>query len=505
MRDVGGRLLVTSLRLVIGTPQSRADGIRFVVEASDQLIYEGNLNSSTVVVSIPKRYQIVNSDVENRQKGIHVYTESQSEHIFVIVENFVDTFTHGTFLAYPCGFEESNSFEYRIISTESIGNSQVPYHSEFLVVGCYNDTLIEIIPVQSVDLPINFQTQNDSGSGPQMTVDPGNSYRAVIHEMQTLLVLSEHDLTGTMIISNKPLTVISGHECASVPSSVVACEPFVVQIPPIAVWGNRFLLAPFAGRTGPQLFKAVSSVGDANFSYVCNNTAHIIQNHTLEINTSHYCYLETSKPAFVVQFSIGQGVDNRGDPAIAPISPIENYIHETELIILPFQANYISITVSAEHFDSSNSIKLDETNINCTWEMINNSRNTTVGYGCSVYLSSSERYTKHSVRHFQENGRLSVLVYGFRFQEPIHEGYAYLAGMTYHHPLNIASKLPTYTTAAVETTEYNIIIVTESDINSSPFPLVYILAATIAAVTVGIIFLIGVLMVCCCYCKRRKL
>lgn len=499
MRDVGGRLLATNLRLVIGTPQSRADGIRFIVEASDQLIYEGNVNSSSVVVSIPKRYQIVNSDVENRQKGIHVYTESQSEHIFVIVENFVETFTHGTFLAYPCGFEESNSFEYRIISTENIGNDQVLYHSEFLLVGCYNDTLFEIIPVQSVDLPLNFQIQNDSE--PQIvTVDPGNSYHVVIHEMQTLLVLSVHDLTGTMIISNKPLTVISGHECASVPSSVVACEPFGVQIPPIAVWGNRFLLAPFAGRTGAQLFKAVSSMDDANFSYVCNNTAHIVQNHTLEINTSHYCYLETSKPAFVVQFSIGQGVDNRGDPAIAPISPIENYIHETELIILPFQANYISITVSAEHFDSGNNIKLDERNINCTWEMINNSRSTTVGYGCSIYLSSSERYTKHSVRHFQENGRLSVLVYGFRFQEPIHEGYAYLAGMTYYHPLNIASKLSTYTTA-IETTE-SVVEVTESDTSSS-FPLVYILAATIAAVTVGI-FSIGVLTVCCCYCKRRK-
>ena len=505
MRNTGGNVPVTNLRLVIGTPQPKQNPIGFVVETSDRVIYEGNVNTSTVVVNIPKELQIISSSIENRQKGIRVYTLSQNDEIFVLVESFIGTINYGIFLAYPCGFEvieERTSFEYRIISIED------QLHSEFLLVGCYNDTVIEIIPAQSVHLPINLQTQNDSEV---MTVNPGSSYHAIIHQMQTLLVLSVRDLTGTKVISNKPLTVISGHECARVPSSASGCEPFAVQIPPIAVWGNRFLLAPFAGRTGAQMFKAISSVDNTNFSYICNNSAHVIQNHILEINTSHYCYLEASKPAFVVQFSVGQDVDNRGDTAIAPISPIENYIHETELITLPeFQANYISITVSAEHFDR-NSIKLDGTTIDCTWNMIYNLNGDIVGYGCSVYLNSSESYTKYSVQHSGENGLLSVLTYGFKFPEPIHEGYAYLAGMSYHHLLPISNINTTaedevtrtvavsgtqFTETTLETTE------SDSDINS-PFPLVHILAgALVAVITLFFLSLIGVL--CCYHYKGRK-
>ena len=74
MCNIGGNIIVTNLRLVIGTPQPKPNLIGFVVETSDRVIHEGNVNSSTVVVNIPKEFQIINSSFGNRQKGIHVYT-----------------------------------------------------------------------------------------------------------------------------------------------------------------------------------------------------------------------------------------------------------------------------------------------------------------------------------------------------------------------------------------------------------------------------------------------
>ena len=496
MRNIGGNVIVTNLRLVIGTPQPISVG--FVVETSDGVIHEGNVNYSTAVVNIPKEYQIISSSIDNRQKGIHVYTLSQNDQIYVLVENFIETINHGIFLAYPCGFEESTSFEYHIVS---LGGQLFNFQSEFLLVGCYNDTIIEIIPEQPIGLPTNLQTQNSQVT----TVNSGSSYHAIIHQMQTLLVLNRHDLTGSKIISSKPLTVISGHECAQVPPLAAGCEPFAVQIPPTAVWGNRFLLAPFAGRAGAQMFKAVSSVDNASFSYVCNNVTQVFQSHVLELNTSEYCYLEASKPAFVVQFSVGQDVDHRGDPAIAPISPIENYVHETELAILPeFQANYISITVSAEHLDS---IQLDEMTVNCTWNNIYNLSGNTVGYGCNLYISSDESFTKHSIRHPGENGLLSVMAYGFKFPEPTYKGYAYLAGMSYqHHQLPVSnisatesSVMTTISVVGVQFTETDLEI-TKSYVDS----VVYVLAGAVAAVITGLLFLLLIGVLCCCYYRRRR-
>ena len=50
-------------------------------------------------------------------------------------------------------------------------------------------------------------------------VSAGHSFNFVLHSLQTFFVFKPHvDLTGTKIISDSPLTVISGHEAARVPA-----------------------------------------------------------------------------------------------------------------------------------------------------------------------------------------------------------------------------------------------------------------------------------------------
>ena len=72
--------------------------------------------------------------------------------------------------------------------------------------------------------------------------------------MQTLLVLHADDLTGTNVLSNKPLMVISGHECAYAILNyndivmcfcvlIPSCEPQALQVPLTTTWGTRFLIA----------------------------------------------------------------------------------------------------------------------------------------------------------------------------------------------------------------------------------------------------------------------
>ena len=53
-------------------------------------------------------------------------------------------------------------------------------------------------------------------SNPTIIINDGNTYTITLHLMQTLLIGALDDLTGTRIISNEPLTVISRHECGIV-------------------------------------------------------------------------------------------------------------------------------------------------------------------------------------------------------------------------------------------------------------------------------------------------
>eukprot|EP00058_Branchiostoma_floridae_P014878 XP_002600366.1 hypothetical protein BRAFLDRAFT_66599 [Branchiostoma floridae] len=64
---------------------------------------------------------------------------------------------------------------------------------------------------------------------------------------------------GTRITSNKPVTLMSGVQCANVPAGIGACDHLVEQIPPLDTWGKRFVTVPLAVRTGGDIFRIVAA------------------------------------------------------------------------------------------------------------------------------------------------------------------------------------------------------------------------------------------------------
>ena len=425
MRGIGGTGL-TTLRVTIGT--SSDTSVTFVVESSNGVIRMGTVTSDApVVVTIPPQMQVTGSDFANREKGIHIYaTGDDPDPLYVLGENFFRFVNHGAFSVYPClplG-DDIEQYEYRVISSDV----NIGLYSEFLLVGCEDDTIVTITPTQSISIPENAQMASTA-----LTIDPDMDHEITLGTMQTLLVLSFDDLTGTKIISNRPLTVLSGNECANVPLSKSGCEPFTVQVPPIATWGRTFLLAPFAGRNGPHHFKAVSTNDDTDFVFVCGDDS-LAQPGTsvLTFSSDTFCYLESSDPVFLTEMSFGgsfESPNSQGDPSIAIVSPIDQYVSAIEFLSLrtsEFPLNYISVTVAAEHYNPAR-IMFDGDVLDCDWQEIADDDGTVVGYGCDHAISSSAAAPmKHTVSHLADGGLISVLVYGFNSFPA--QGYAYLTG-----------------------------------------------------------------------------
>ncbi len=423
MRNVGGSPFV-SLRLVIGTT---ADSANFVIQTSTEMIQRGTVTSqhpfTIEVPSNPRRLnlQVTDGTFSNRDKGVNIQATGDEE-IYVVAENFVSPFNFGVFLAYPCITVPGGNYEYYVVSTDATSL----LNSQFLLVGCEDDTTISIEPTKSIMIPQDPQmaTTTTVTINARMT-----SHDFSLNRFQTLLIRSSNDLTGTKVVSNKPLTVISGHECANVPISESGCEPLAIHVPPLAYWGSRFLLAPFTGRTGPQNFRLISAV-NTDVVYICGkDTFQSEEIMFLEISTDKYCFLESTEPVLIAQFSTGGNIDDKGDPAVAMISPISQYVKELSFITLPltdFPLNYISVTVSEEHFNSRQ-ILLDGEMLDCEWKNIYNRVEEVVGYGCSKSITSGTSPTQHTVTHDDEDGQISVLVYGFNARQSL--GYAYLAGL----------------------------------------------------------------------------
>jgi hypothetical protein len=55
---------------------------------------------------------------------------------------------------------------------------------------------------------------------------------------------SSADLTGSTLVSDKPIAVFAGHRCANVPPEVTFCDHIIEQMPTTDNFGNNFVIVP---------------------------------------------------------------------------------------------------------------------------------------------------------------------------------------------------------------------------------------------------------------------
>ena len=357
------------------------------------------------------------STYDNRNRSIHV---SSDQPIAVIALNWRSG-TLGEYLVLPCHDYNITKYEYYAVTPTSTSNMR---SSQVLLVGCENDTNIIITPSEAVSLPSDTQSSTDQ----LVNVPKGTPHHVVLHQGQTLYFGAPLiDLTGTHIVSNKPLTVISGHECGQVPLGVGYCEHMTQQIPPTVTWGKQFLLVPFEHRQSGQYTKLVTSQDHTTITTSCNgSTTNVViidskgGNYTFFFSSSQYCDIQANKPIIVVLFATGGSLDNLGDPIMLLVPPIEQYSNRYDFpIFINIDFVGISVTTTPKDF-SPNSILLDGVSLT-NWVTILNSSMDIVGYGTNIATTSN---TRHTVVH-TGNGTLSVLLYGFKRDQ----GYGLLVGM----------------------------------------------------------------------------
>ena len=452
--------------VIIGTPLEQTS---YLVESSVGEVCSGIATSSSPgVVTVDREFQVNSSEFRDRMKGLRVHASGENS-IYVLVNVKYDFFGdfplvigYGSYRVHPSNENNDVSqYVYYAVSTDYGTTAGVNDRSNVLLIGNYENTSVTITPTQDISLPQNAQMDSS-----QVVVAAGTTHTVTLHSLQTLGFSNLLDLTGTKIVSNRPLTVITGHQCAQVPSDAGFCEPTYVHLPPTFNWGLEFLLAPFAGRTANQYYKLVTSMNSTVVEYRCGTQAREAleglrsgSGRLLVIPSNSYCFLAASHPIFVVQHAPGFGTDNLGDNAIAAVAPISGHMRSTNFMIIPndFPDNFITVTVQEQHFNASQ-IQLDGSILNCNWTNVYNTMNDdVVGHGCTFPVTND---VTHTVSHLRESGALSVTAYGWRYRDipPLGIGYAYLTNFNLQ-PFNgksysLCTKWETY---YCSTTHINII------------------------------------------------
>ena len=409
--------LTNNLWLFITTPSSCP--VSYTVEQRTGVIATGTVtNTSPVNVSLPHSLVTVGSGYSNRENGIVVYSDPNPISV-VLVHYESGSGTYGEYLAYPYQEYAVSQYQYYLVSV----GTPINLLSEALLVGNVDNTTVTITPTQTIIVPQDIQNSSSSS----ITVNAGTSFNVTIHRMQTFFFGTYMDISGTSIVSDKPLTVISGHECGFVPDNLFPCQHLTEQIPPTVTWGKQFLLTPYAGRSR-QYYKIIAAESDTTMNYTCSDvdTSTISLSNAGDFsfqmsNNGVYCSLVSNKPVLVVQLGPSGGLSPGGDPVISMIPPIDQY-SESVTFISPDISDFTShhVNIASVTIDT---ILMDGQPLSLTWNNISDSDNNIIGYGTQVLITD---LTSHTITSMS-NTKFSTLVYGFGNSE----GYSYSAGVNF--------------------------------------------------------------------------
>ena len=344
--------------------------------------------------------QVVSSSFDNRFKGIHLETN------LPVTLYVIDNYQGHTYLALPCHDYQISQYEYYTVSTGSYRNTTM---SQALLVGCQNNTTVTITPSVDLFLPNNTQEPDDI----DIVVSKGISHTVLLHEGQTLYFGEpDVDITGTHIVSDKPLTVITGHECGSRPDVANKCSPLQLQVPPTVTWGTKYILPAITNTyydNYPMYVKIITADRDTTITSVCNeivNTTHYDTQgsvHSFYYNHSFNCYVEANKPILVTAF-----IKNYHHTTLTLIPPMEQYSNKLDFSINNIGNYYSDIIVTTTPVGFSSSAILYNGQPIANWTTVYDSSMNIVGY---VAVIREYNPYNRSIVHTDRDGKVSVLIH----------------------------------------------------------------------------------------------
>jgi len=377
-----GNLGVARPSLTIATQESgptpysiEAPGVRY---SSSGTVSRNN----QVVLNLPLTLVASSNGINNL--GVHLKVDSDK--VSVTGQN-VAINTVSTFLSLPA--KASASYVYYAVSVPFTTGS--PFLSYILIVGIENGTTV--------------------------TYSGGTR---LINSLQTLLISSPNDLTGTKIVADKQVSVFNGHQCAVFPVGVGFCDQIVEQIPPTTSWGKVHYTAPLATRRSYTI-KVVVANDSTNVDIYCDD---VKESHALNeggsvtkaLTGSEHCAVSSDKPVLVTQLAHGRLDDNNnGDPMMTLVPATSQYDSKFQFSTLQGQTgniHYANIIVLADDFQAD-MINMAGCGVNnpLTSQTFVPIKVNSVTEAYATQLSITEGVSE--ISHDDVTAKMTVMVYGF--------------------------------------------------------------------------------------------
>lgn len=204
--------------------------------------------------------------------------------------------------------------------------------SQFVVVATQDNTQLIITP--------KVPTYISGMSVKNVTLNAGQAFLVQSRVSSSNLT---SDLTGSRVVSSKPVAVFAGHQRATLPiefrASLTSRDCLIEQIPSLEVWGKSAFLVPYpvpngASPIGSDLFRVMAAMDSTPVTLNGNLIAMLNAGDFFTGALTSPGTLTSTKPILVAQFkktsgepsSQGGGGLRLGDPFMMLIPPAEQFL-----------------------------------------------------------------------------------------------------------------------------------------------------------------------------------
>ena len=310
-----------------------------------------------------------------------------------------------TFAVIPVTGLCSSEYEYYAISVNS---SSSYYKSSVLVVGTEDNTMIKLTVTQSVKIIADNVV---------IKLIPYKEYSFTINRLQTAYIGSPDDLTGSKIVTNKEVSVFSGHQYGYLLNSLSSF--LMKQIPPTVLWGKVHYVMPLKDVPAGYAIKVVASTQcvikihcnsfSSNFSL--NDQGSMVK----KFVNNESCTIQSNSSVLVAQFSLG--IHFTIDLLMILVPSTKQYCDRFIFYnnIDPIRVySYVNIIVMAEYYHPKKIyLTADGYNISLgtkpyVWVPIKNN-NITAAFATQVNVTNGVV----KIFHANKTALMTIITYGF--------------------------------------------------------------------------------------------
>lgn len=185
--------------------------------------------------------------------------------------------------------------------------------SEFSIVATQDNTSIDITPTAA------------GASRPA-----GLMFTVLLNRGETYLFANpaHADMTGTLLTSDKPIAVFSGHRCANVPSGTGYCDYLVEQLPDVTRWGKTHHTMLFSGRARYTVRVMAAQDGTTFTTLPAGLIGTLNAGQYADVTLTGAAEFVSNYPVLVAQFMRGYADDaaQKGDPSMVLVTPAESAV-----------------------------------------------------------------------------------------------------------------------------------------------------------------------------------